>query len=158
MPEDKKRSLTVEYISQAMDQAGVGARHKGRPAPAGGGGYLDNCSKTETDLVANDPRIVELSKIGVSAVLQQVARSIGYDNFMSMWRIVDSNQPTGSDRSISVSFMRFRAYTKHQRNKMIVTLSEGKIPTREIKQAVLEATGEKLSSRHIRRISTKTRT
>jgi hypothetical protein len=155
---DKKRSSTGKYSDQATSAQGVGGRHKGSVVSIGGGGYLDVCNKTETDLQAADPRLDELREIGLSASLQRYARAVGFDAFMTLWQIIENDQRNRSrERGLVIQIPRLKTYQRFQRNRFIEALSSEGVNNSKIHLLIKEQFGEAISKRHIDRISKKSR-
>lgn len=133
------------------DVQGVGARQPDEHAPPGGGGYLDECS---TPQVWTDAKLRELADMGLPRVFLDVARAIGYDNFLTMWRILDSavELRSDSDSMIELQMRRYRSFQRYQRNRFIEALapflSDGEIHSR-----VASELGEKLSLDHVSRLA-----
>ena len=152
--------ITLENRRAGMSEQGVGARHAHDQAPGGGGGYLSICTKS--DFLKNDfekkldPRIQELREMGLGKKWLMIAEAIGFDAFMAMWRILDSDdiEDTGisSDR-IRVWVPAFNRYLKFQRNRYIIfCASQGDSSAAEIRKAINTQLGELLSEAHIKRI------
>lgn len=139
---------------------GVGARQADLFAPAGGGGYLDECNPSELskrDIEA--AKIRELEAMGLAMVWLRVARSIGYENFVELWRILDTSAEqremrlSDNESMIEVQMRRFASFRRFQRNRFIETLAADGLPALEIQMAVKGQLGESLTRNHIVRIA-----
>lgn len=96
----------------------------------------------------------ELRGMGLPAVWLEIARQIGVDAFLAMWRLLDRARPEWSDRLgvIEVQLRPYQSYLRFQRNRYIETLHEqGRTPA-EIHEALQATLGEVVSARHISRI------
>lgn len=133
------------------ERGGVGAR-QARPAPPGaGGGYLDGCTASE---LRADPRLRELAEIGLSATWLSVARQLGYDQFVAMWRLLSSDPALrNDDDQIELHLRPFRAFERYQRNRYITTLVLAGMKPRQIHELVRKDLGERLSRRHVMRLA-----
>ena len=146
-----------------MWQVRVGARHTHDQAPGGGGGYLSICTKS--DFFKNDfekkldPRIQELREIGLGKKWLMIAEEIGFDAFMVMWRILDSDELEDNGMSserIRVWVPAFRRYLKFQRNRFIIfRASQDDCSAEELRKEIKKQLGESLSVAHIKRIMDK---
>lgn len=165
----------VQQLDLDLGDEGVGARQASPAAPAGGGGYLDECSPSEIfgraekffakiakvvaaggspDQVREATMLAELADMGLPGVLLQVAEAIGFDAFMKVWQLLDT-APELLDESgsgIQLRMPRFRAWRRYQRNRYIETLAGMGYDTGEIKDAVRRQLGEEISNRHTRRL------
>lgn len=135
---------------------GVGARQGQTEPPAGGGGYLDECTTSE---LWTEARYRELSDMGLPQVWLHVAREIGYDRFMAMWRILDAalELRSDSDSMIEVQLRRYASFQRYQRNRFIESLVSMGLTPPQIQRKVREDLGEKLSLPHIRRLAKRRR-
>jgi hypothetical protein len=150
---------------------GVGARQGEEAAQPGGGGYLDGCTPSEvgqrglkkiaknfSQNPALDPReaalLDELDAMGLSRVMLQIAHTIGFDNFMAMWRILDTSYEAiaENDSGIYIRLQRLSAYRRYQRNRFIEAMAAMGMSQQEISQSVKRDLGEKVSDRHIFRL------
>lgn len=132
---------------------GVGGRQAQAAPSRGGGGYLDGCTPPE---VAGPPdlRLRELAEIGLSATWLGVARLLGYDAFVAMWRLLSSDPVLrNDDDQIELRLRPFRSYERYQRNRYIDTLVAAGLKPSEIHAMVHTELGEKLSYRHIKRLA-----
>jgi hypothetical protein len=172
------RELRSETHAQGWDQLdllphehGVGARQGQGQARPGGGGYLSGCTASESGqrglkkiakkFSANsdmDPReralLDELAAMGLSRVMLQVAHAIGFDNFMAMWRILDTSYEAiaDNDSGIYIRLQRMSAYRRYQRNRFIEAMAAMGLSHQEISRSVKRDLGEEVSDRHIWRL------
>ena len=129
----------------------VEGRRPARHAPAGGGGYLNGCTTSE---LRQDIRLRELSEIGLSATWLGVARILGYDAFVAMWRQLSADPALrNDDDQIELRLRPFRSYERYQRNRYIDTLAAAGLKPSQIHEMVRTELGEKLSFRHIERLA-----
>ena len=150
---------------------GVGARQGTNAVRGGGGGYLDECTSSEfghggSKKIARrqfanlppDPReaalLDELDAMGLSSVMLQVAYTIGFDNFMAMWEILDRSYEALADNEsgIYLRMQRLRAYKRYQRNRFIEALAAMGKTRQEIQVEVKDTLGEEVSERHTLRV------
>ena len=135
---------------------GVGGRQALENPPPGGGGYLDEC--TPPELAAPDLRLRELAEIGLSSTWLAVARLLGYEAFVAMWRLLSSKpELRNDDDQIELRLRPFRSYERYQRNRYIDTLVAAGLKPSEIHAMVHTELGEKLSYRHIKRLAASSR-
>lgn len=150
---------TREGSAHDTDQ-GVGVRQADLFAPAGGGGYLNECT-TPKDW--ERAKLAELSEMGLPSVWIRVATSIGYDNFLDFWRILDTAaelrevRRSDNESMIEVQLRRFASFKRYQRNRFIETLAASGLPNAAIQEEVKQQLGEKLDRSHIRRLATRGR-
>lgn len=135
---------------------GVGARQGDLFTSEGGGGYLDECT---TSKLLEGAKIRELADMGLPAIWLRVAERIGYDNFLDMWRILDTAaehrevRRSENESMIEVQLRRFRSFERFQRNRWIEELARNHLPNAVIQKAVKDRLGEKVDRSHIRRIA-----
>lgn len=145
----------LDWVNDEATQ-GVGARHgHGLPAP-GGGGYLDECTPSQ---LWEEARLRELAEMGLPQVWLDVARQIGYDPFMRMWRVLDSAVELRSeaDSMILVQMRRYASFQRFQRNRFIESLVDMGFSGVEIRDSVNREIGEQLSLSHIHRLAKRLR-
>ena len=155
------------------DAQGVGARQAWPTPRQGGGGYLDGCTPSElrhrarkkfakpgsTTSQIQDPReaalIGELDTMGMPGWFLEIARSIGFDNTMAMWRILDAQRELQADEGLMINLqMRpFASYQRFQRNRFIEALGAMGLSVADIRAIVKRDLGEDLSKRHILRLA-----
>jgi len=93
--------------------------------------------------------------MGLPSVWIEVARCIGYDDFMAMWAILDRSVQLRSEAEsmIEVQLRRLSSYHRYQRNRFIESLVATGFGDREIREMVKVQLGEKLSLSHISRLA-----
>lgn len=135
---------------------GVGARQGDLFNPEGGGGYLNerkNLKNWET------AKIRELADMGLPALWVDVARTIGYDNFLQLWRMLDTAAElrelrlSENESMIELSLRRFASFKRYQRNRFIEALAATGLANAAIQHEVRKKLGEKLDRSHIRRLA-----
>lgn len=153
--------ITVGPPRWGMSQAGVGARQLDPHLPGGGGGYLSICTGSDFSVLVSekkiDPRIIELKEMGLGQRWLNIAYQIGFDNFMVVWRELDSDEfgDSGSER-IRVWVPKFTRYLKFQRNRYILFRANDPDTTPEhIQKEIRKMLGESLSVPHIKRVMEK---
>lgn len=146
--------MQLDWVGFDQGQ-GVGARQAGGDPPPGGGGYLHECTPPQ---LFEEARYRELQDMGLPAVWLRVAREIGYERFMAMWRILDAaiELRSESDSMIEVQLRRYASFQRFQRNRFIEALSHVLSPT-EIRARVKAELGENLSLHHVRRLANRRR-
>ena len=88
-----------------------------------------------------------------------MARLLGYDAFVAMWRQLSSDPALrNDDDQIELRLRPFRSYERYQRNRYIDTLVAAGMRPSEIHALVHTELGEKLSYRHIKRLAAASRT
>lgn len=150
-----RAGVQIDWVGHEHGQ-GVGARQaRARPRP-GGGGYLNECTTPE---VWEHAKIRELSEMGLPGLWVEIARLIGYDRFMAMWRRLDAEIALRSDSEamIEVEIRRFSSFERYQRNRFIEALAAMGATDSEIRARVKRELGEELSQSHIRRLASKRR-
>lgn len=160
---------------------GVGGRHTPTITQPGGGGYLNGCTPPKVALEEKtaqkkfgkilrfapvgqnsdkpvDSRelalLDELDSMGLSRVMLQIAHTIGFDNFMAMWQILDGSYEAmaDNDSGIYIRLQRLSAYRRFQRNRFIEAMAVVGMTHPEIAKSVKRDLGEKVSDRHLRRL------
>lgn len=93
--------------------------------------------------------------MGLPGVWLAVARELGYEAFLAMWRILDAavELRSDSDSMIEVQLRRFGSLQRYQRNRFIEALVAAGLGPKEIRARVKAELGEDLSKRHIGRLS-----
>ena len=145
----------LDWVNDEAMQ-GVGARHgHGQPTP-GGGGYLGECTPSQ---LWEDAKFRELADMGLPQVWLDVARDIGYDAFMRLWRSLDAavELRSESESMIEVQLRRFSSFQRYQRNRFVETLVNMGLSTPEIQTRVKVELGEELSVRHLVRLAARGR-
>ena len=101
----------------------------------------------------NDVRLRELLDIGLSASWVAVARLVGYDDFVSLWRMWSAEPSLRTTRgTIELRLRSVRQYDKYQRNRYIETLVASGLKPSEIHAMVRAQLGENMSFRHLSRL------
>lgn len=152
----ESRSATPAQLElDGLDQPpghGVGGRQARGRRSRRGGGYLDELTSSDVWEVA---KIRELETMGMPGVWLGVAREIGYDRFMAMWRILDRSVQlrSESESMIEVQLRRLSSFHRYQRNRFIESLVQSGFGDKEIRETVEAQLGEKLSLSHISRLA-----
>lgn len=121
------------------------------PAPEGNG-------SGEAQHAQEEARIRELELMGLPAWQLRLCRAIGYDNFLTMWRIVDVEAQGGglrlteNESMVEVQMRRFASFRRYQRNRFIETLARCGLTGHDIRATVKAQLGEELSESHISRM------
>lgn len=140
-------------------QHGVGGRQAQPLSPAGGGGYLDTCGVFKFRPAGaekkRDPRLDELSAMGMPRTWLQVAEAIGVDAFLAMWRILDGDESLHEDNMVQAHLRPYRSYLRFQRNRYIETLASLRVPCAMIREMLKRQLGEEISERHIFNLANK---
>ncbi len=141
----------VEIMSES-DSQGVGGRQARPRRRRRGGGYLNELTPSN---VWEEAKIRELETMGMPGVWLAVAREIGYDRFMAMWRILDRavQLRSESESMIEVQLRRLSSYHRFQRNRFIESLVASGFGDKAIREMVRAQLGEKLSLSHISRLA-----
>lgn len=151
----EKRSSQSEMTSEPqgadLSTRGVGGRQGAKSTPSWGGGYLDICAekKARCTVGGADPRIDELRTIGLPRAWLQVAELVGFDLFMGLWRILDSE---ATCRPFHIKVPPMSKWQRYQRNRYIVALDAAGARPREIQTKVRRELRETITLRHIWRI------
>ena len=159
MKEQKRSSeneMDTDRTGTQHQAQGVGGRQPATDTPSEGGGYLDICT-TDNPWFGppRDPRLDELRRLGLSRRWIQIAETIGFDAFMSVWQILDEdNHGRGpSEReNVRIQVPLFAKYLRFQRNRYILALDQTGMPPHEIKRKVRDVLREDVSIGHINRI------
>jgi hypothetical protein len=155
-----KRSSTKEMKAIVRHQQGVGARHPYTPLCGEGGRYLDTCTEPvffeKNFKKSEDQRINELREMGLGYKWLQIAETIGFDNFMSIWAILDADNINNSDipsERVRIWVPTFNRYLRYQRNRYILARAADKDANPDdIKKEIRKLLGESLSLAHIKKI------
>lgn len=143
--------VQLDWVAQVTGQ-GVGARQARPHAPRRGGGYLDECIAPQ---LSADARFRELEEMGLPAVWMTLAHAIGYDHFMTMWRVLDAAQEMHSDSGsmIELQMRRYSSFKRFQRNRFVESLVDLGLSDTAIKERLKVELGEELSISHIGRLT-----
>lgn len=101
---------------------------------------------------AEDPRLDELADIGLSATWRDVARLIGYDDFVTLWRRWSSMPELRAHNQIELRLRPVRSFERYQRNRYIETLVAAGLKPSQIYQMLQKQLGEQMSFRHLMRL------
>lgn len=142
---NEKRTIDAQIARPAaqpdlpcIPPQGWGVGNAPPPPSRLGGGYLSICMPSEFSVPAekkfSDPRIEQLEDMGLRRTFIDVAEAIGFDAFMTMWRIFSADE---SFRDQGPSAMRivmrpFSAWERYQRNKYIEHLMASGLSDREV--------------------------
>jgi hypothetical protein len=133
--------------------AGVGGRQAKGRVSGGGGGYLENCGISNfriQDAPPPDPRFDELAKIGIGGPWLRLARRVGFDAFLEIWRAISEDEGVRHDGGRRMPKLReFSAYQRFQRNQYVRSLAAGGMDPQQVRKLVEKNLGERLSIRHI---------
>lgn len=143
--------MQIDWVGD-VPANGVGARQAGPRLRPRGGGYLNECT---TSGLWEEAKFRELAVMGLPGVWLAVAREVGYDKFMAMWRILDAAVEirSDSDSMIEVQLRRFGSFRRFQRNRFIEALANLGCTDKEIRARVRRELGEELSLSHISRLA-----
>lgn len=145
----------LDWVNDEAGQ-GVGARHRHDQPTPGGGGYLGECTSSQ---LWEDAKFRELADMGLPQVWLDVARDIGYDAFMRLWRRLDAavELRSESESMIEVQLRRYSSFQRYQRNRFVEALVNMGLSPPEIKTRVKVELGEDLSVRHLVRLAARGR-
>lgn len=134
------------------NHARVGGRQRDSSPRRRGGRYLNECIPSDLWELA---KLRELEVMGMPGVWLEVARTIGYEPFMAMWKILDRSvaMRSESESMIEVQLRRIASYHRFQRNRFIESLAATGMADRQIQAALERQLGEKLSLSHISRLA-----
>lgn len=155
------RTYSDQALTPSKGAQGVGGRQAEAPPPPGGGGYLDTCGffkfRPPAEQKKRDPRLDELSAMGMPRTWLQVAEAIGVDAFLAMWRILDADETLrdGKENMVQAYIRPYRSYLRFQRNRYIETLAALKVPCATIRDMLKRQLGEEISERHISNLANK---
>lgn len=159
--DNEKRSSADETTKPSGEEAaaaeGVGGRQTDPSPSQGGGGYLNICKilnfQPSGEPKKIDPRLEELKKMGLQHVWIRVAEEIGFDAFLSVWRILDADPASyGGGGRLEIPLRAYSSYLRYQRNRYIETLTEMGCDAKQIRDRLKEQLRERISLRHISRI------
>ena len=149
----EKRTCEHENAQPSDHTTGAGVRHSHDHPPRRGGGYLKNYTifqplNQKTNFV--DPRLDELRKMGLSAAWQRVASEIGFDNFLKMWRVLDSESKFQDERyGLLMNLRRYSSYLRYQRATYILNCHKKGLNYEQITQKTNVAFCEKNTKSYI---------
>jgi hypothetical protein len=137
--------------SHATLSLGVGDRQRLSTPRRGGGGYLNG--RIPSELRERDPRLRELEDIGLAAHWLMVAREVGYDAFVAIWRALSALPQLRDDNGqVALTLRPIRAYERYQRNRYVESLVRLGFDSARIRRELQDGLGERLSKRHMNRL------
>lgn len=153
----EKRSIDGGFAQRDLfgdgQALGVGARQGRRHAPAGGGGYQKIRGAQNfriPDDTPPDPRFAELEKIGIGGPWLRLARRVGFDTFLEIWRAISEDEGARHDGGRRMPKLReYSAYTRYQRNQYVRSLAATGMTPQQVRKLVEKNLGERLSIPHI---------
>lgn len=130
---------------------GVGGRQQDAPTSLGGGGYPDICTESMDGFgaVGADPRIGDLLEMGLSPLWVHMASCIGYDDFLTVWRLLSEAAPR-APRGLYIPA--FEQLLRFERNRLIRTLGKDGKSVKDIQTFIKTVLRETVSERHIYRV------
>lgn len=141
--EQEKRTNTVHFKKK------VGGRRGPTFSGSGGGGYLKNCGVSNFQIPVSpppDPRLTELERIGIGGPWLRLARRVGFDAFLEIWRAISEDEAVRHDGGRRMPKLReFRAYERFQRNEYIRSLARNGVEPEQARRLVRRNLGEQLS-------------
>lgn len=127
---------------------GVGGRQDVTCNPVGGGGGLGDC--TTRQLSDRDPRLDEFEKMGLRSHVIELAEKIGVDNFLVLWRALDSDDGFSQDANrLWLRLPRYQQYLKFQRNRFAEMLHSIGYRPKTILAKIKESFGETMTKQNI---------
>ena len=135
------QAYSDQGLTQSKPPQGVGGR---QAAPRAADGQKKR-----------DPRLDELSSMGLPRTWLQVAEAIGIDAFLQMWRILDADESLHEDNMVQAHLRPYRSYLRFQRNRYIETLAALRVPCATIREMLKRQLGEEISERHIFNLANK---
>lgn len=135
---------------------GVGGRQRRARPATGGGGYLGNCGVSNfrlPDAEPPDPRFDELAAIGIGGPWLRLARRVGFDVFLEIWRAISEDEGTRHDGGRRMPKLReFSAYQRYQRNLYIRSLAATGLDPKAVRALVEKNLRQRLSIKAIQTI------
>jgi hypothetical protein len=126
------------------------------------GGYPDVCtdfeiSDSRDEKKIRDPRLDDLAAMGLRKVLLDIAEEIGVDNYMKMWKIVDSDYESNGhgDSVLKLRMPCYRLYRRYQRNRYAEALFRAGHSVIEVSKKIERYMCEKLHKNHVIRLRKK---
>lgn len=148
----KKRSSVGGMTRKGTTCRGVGARHRASRQGAGGLGYLDIYTKTESPIQKNrgrDPRILQLKKMGLDWRWIRIAERVGFDTFLQTWVLI--SDMFEDDRAyVRASIPHVKKLLRFQRNILIRRMHANGSDIRTIQAAIQKTYSTSMSLRAIR--------
>lgn len=91
--------------------------------------------------------------MGLPAAQLRIARAIGVDAFLTVWRMLDEEPAYRTDKGdLQVTMRPFRSYLRYQRNRFIEALFAQGLDREQIRERVRLELCETLSKSHINRL------
>ncbi|MBF0453652.1 MAG: hypothetical protein HQL72_02405 [Magnetococcales bacterium] len=132
--------------------AGVGGRQEDTSSPLRGGGYQDICTILKPD-PGNDPRIRELKQLGLNPCWIEIAETVGYEDFLKIWRILDrKNLHTGGRENSRITIPLFSRLVRQQRNQVLRTMAAEGATLQELIACSVNQFGMSITWRSVYRI------
>lgn len=104
-----------------------------------------------------DPRLAELEEMGLFTEWLLVAREIGYEKFLTMWRILDEINHGQTRDAARLYVPCWSSYLRLQRNKAILSMRESGLRPDEIQANLIKEFGKAPSLCHIKRLTRRQR-
>lgn len=151
----EKRSTKPKYqhtrIQTVAPAEGVGARQEQCRPVSQGGGYLNNCTASEL-LPA---QFSDLKVMGISHTWLRVARAIGVEPFLDVWRILGQAHDQGAElySSIRVTVPKYERFLRYQRDAVIRRLANNGCTPAVIHQRLRAEMGIQISLRTVQRVA-----
>lgn len=137
----------------------VGGRQGKGPRSARGGGYLKICGPQNFRIQNDpppDPRFSELEKIGIGGAWLRLARRVGFDTFLEIWRQISEDEATRHDGGRRMPKLReFDAYLRYQRNLYISSLADLGLDPTQVQRVIRQNLRESLSIKHVQELMKK---
>lgn len=131
----------------------VGARQGKKRVLPGGGGYLKDCGSPNFRIQNDpppDPRFLELEKIGIGGPWLRLARRVGFDAFLDIWRSISDDEATRHDGGRRMPKLReFDAYLRYQRNQYIASLAGAGMNPTQVQKLIRQNLREYISIEHV---------
>lgn len=152
---EEKRTSILIHKGNVTPGHRVGARQRKSDPSLEGGGYLNFCSNSQ--LLKDEKKtaeiiLAELREMGLRRDLLQVAEKIGADNFLQVWKILETSCTKMHNSEFRVSFPRFGRYVRFQRDLFIRKLADENKHPADIQKELLD-NGFELSLRQVRRLA-----
>lgn len=162
-----REGFAIADLFGDVDAPGVGARQGEGARPGRGGGYLKICGSLNFRLpdadaaaragvvvpVLEDPRFQELEAIGLPRAWLRLARRVGFDAFLDVWKDISEDESTRHDGGRRMPKLReFSAYQRFQRNRYVRELALLGASPQQIRKLVAKNLGEEISICHIQSI------
>lgn len=141
-------------VEPRSDQGVGGRQGDGRACPAGGG-YLETCTdlKFSESAGRRDPRLDQLGALGLQPAWLRLAEQLGVDLFLTVWRTLDADDtPVNESGTLTLTLRRYACWQRAERDGHIRALKAAGLPTRQVRERLLDNYGQRLSPAHVRRI------